>query len=133
MSMSTNELKDRIQGRKDAMELLGLASNDLGRSQEYDRAFWENIHIAASLGLHNLGVDLTPPRPKLVPMNDAEARLFAEVPLPFGKHKDTGIWAVLRDDPQYLDWLVRATEEDDFKQQLRRFLARGDVQEELPE
>ena len=99
-----HQIKDRIQGSKDALELLSLYTSD---SVPYQIVFW-------------------------LPMTDEEARVFAESPIPFGKHHGRLVGWVLDSDPDYLDWLVRATEEDTFKQDLRRFLARKDVQDQLP-
>lgn len=118
--MTNDQIKKRIQGRKDATEALGLVNDT---DDDWQRGYWQTVAYEAKKALYRLGL-AEPPRPRLVPMSDGESRLFAETPMPFGKYKDTAVWAVMRDDDAYLDWLVRATEEDCFKENLRRYLAR---------
>ena len=126
--------KSRVEGRKHAECVIQLASEELnGVADSFRVAYWQTIKAEANNQIALLGIAEKPLPRLLQPMPDAEAQVFAETPVPFGKPFGTAIWAALRDDPGYLDWLVRATEEDDFKQKLRRFLARNDVQEELPD
>ena len=122
----------RIAGRKAADELLSLADYPPGITDAYRVAFWERMYSEAQKALETLGTAKLPERTPTSPMDDEEARRFADSPMPFGKYADTPVWQVLEDDPQYLDWLCRVTEEDDWKQNLRRYLGRRDIQEELP-
>jgi hypothetical protein len=128
-----DRIKARIAGRKFAREVLSLGE-DNQPSPEFTIAYWRKIHDEAQLALNRLDADLEKPRPNIVvPMGDAEAHVFGKRLLPFGKNKDRCVWTVLQDEPHYLDWLVRATEEDTFKADLRRYLARKDVADMIPD
>ena len=65
-------------------------------------------------------------------MSDREARIFEESTIPFGKWVNTRVETVFREDPGYLDYLTRATEEDHWKADLRRWMARRNVQDAMP-
>ena len=130
--MNEQRIKDRIEGRKHADAVLDLACEELDSiSPDFRIAYWERMHEAVIAHLTALGIDLEPPRPKLVPMDDAEAKRFEKTAMPFGKHAGLLVDQVAYEDLHYLDWLVRATEEDHFKENLRRWLARKEVQDEL--
>ena len=132
MTPEAQRIATRIQARKAADTLLSLAEYPADVTDVYRIAYWERVCTQAQESLEILGVAKLPERPKTPPMDDEEARRFRESPMPFGKHADKPVWQVLEDEPQYLDWLCRVTEEDHWKQDLRRFLGRPDVQEALP-
>ena len=131
--MNDNQIRERIAGRGQAVLLLDLdAEERRTRSPEFLMAFWENIQFAATIALGKLGVKPERKPQPVVPMDDAETKQFEASTIPFGKWVNTRVDVVLREAPDYLDWLTRATEEDHWKADLRRWLARGDVQECLP-
>lgn len=138
--MNTNDqrIRSRVAGRENALTVVDLAKEscpmDIGSFNDFWISFWEVVRDEAKKALVNLGyVEPQSQAVTLKPMPDNEARVFSDSPMPFGKYADLPVWQVLDDDPGYLDWLVRATEADQWKESLRRYLARDDIQQKLPE
>jgi len=64
---------------------------------------------------------------KIEPMNDAEARIFANSTIPFGKHVNQHVWDVP------LSYLCRLTDPSDWIKELKRYLANPQVRAEMGE
>jgi hypothetical protein len=131
--MDEDRIKERVNGRDQAILLLDLDAQEREtRSKEWLISFWEHLQRTAKASLESLGVAEKSKPLTIQPMSDEHCRFFEKQPMPFGKYRDWKIDDVISREPAYLDWLVRATEEDTFKADLRRYLANPSIQELLP-
>ena len=121
-------IRQRIAARKHAEAVLQLGEDDppAGTAPEFWIAYWQHIAAQADLALARFGVKKEPPRPRLVPMNDQEAKAFQERPFPpqFKKHAGEPVWRVAEHDQEYLDYLAESVEAG-FVPDLRRWMARA--------
>lgn len=56
----------------------------------------------------------------LVPMNPAQAKVFEERTIMFGKHAGLKIYQIKERDPEWLDWYAR--QEDELRKEMNRYL-----------
>ena len=117
-------IEGRIAGRKYAEEWLSVVVSDMTVPllDGFEAAFWEAIRTEANK-------HLPPPvaaKPPTEPMSDSQAKAFGLSEMPFGKYRYECVCEIAHSDPRYLLWL--ADSPDDFRSELKRYLANQDVQ-----
>jgi len=123
--MSTEQIAQRIAGRREAEILLELSDGHLSENRAYREGFWGELRRQANL---NVPVE-PPPKKPIEPMSDAQAKAFDARAIPFGKHAGSLVSTIAHCDPQYLIWLADAPNE--FQQDLKRYLRNTDVARDL--
>lgn len=122
-------LENKVMGRQSARaaaDLIVECTETLDDEARY--AFWDQVRDELlERGCDLRGADqprVASPAP-VVPMSDLEKRAFEHSTVPFGKHSGRQV----QDCPlTWFDWLIG---QKDFKVDLRRYMARSDVQEAL--
>ena len=123
--MTDQAIADRIQGRKEAEQLLSLVLLNFQESA-YIQGF------CAALRRHADKYDPPPPvnrNAPLEPMSDERAKLFESEMMPYGKHAGELIGDVASKNPRYLIWLADAP--TDFQHDLKRYLRNPNVSRDL--
>ena len=111
--MNDTAMKSRINSRREAEAAWDLLIDARDAASD-PAAYWNRIR---ELVLVN--PDLLPPSPEPPePMSDADARVFGQADMPFGKYANFPIKSI---DLQYLCWLVEQ-EDAPIKAQIRRYL-----------
>jgi hypothetical protein len=107
--MNTTEISANIKAREDAQDFMVFVDEQAG---EQPQRFWEVLAglIASKLPPH------PQPDERFPAMNEREASVFEETPMPYGKHAGDAVGAVP------CDYLLFLTEGDEFSKRLRRYV-----------
>lgn len=122
-----NDIRSRVAGRKVASEGLALIEPEvaiLGPSGR--KAFWEHVAERAKSYLESI----EPRQPDVgkatdAAMNDNQARAFGKVVVRWGKYRGRQV------DEVPLGYLAMLVDDNEFKRQVRRYLASPRIKAEL--
>ncbi len=130
MCVSDNYVRSRVVGRTAATDLLSLIKEDLAALGPVSRqAFWE--HLAEESRRMRATFDSpSPGEPALdgdinQPMSDQAAASYGKVEVKFGKYRGRRV------DEVPLDYLAMLVDDNQFKRQVRRYLASPRIKREL--
>ena len=130
--MTRQQLTERVYARISAKAILSLIQDELAKLGDHGRAaFWDELGVLADR-LPSTPVSL----PKAKPMSDEEAREFRKETIRFGQFSGRSVQfvedrTIIDHEEQdtglgYLRWLA----DQDFTDQLRRYLARDEFTHE---
>lgn len=116
-----NDVRDRIAGRKAAETIVLLATEEAAAFGYHGKtSFWYTLADALSKYLPQAS-----PARQPEPMNDKAAQVFGQMEMKFGKYRGQPL------DEVPVDYLVMLVDDNEWKQQVRRYLRSPRIQREL--
>ena len=133
MSIDANAIALKVAARAVADTVVDLICEQSPTDKISQDAYWAQIKARIG-GFMPADKRKLETRPVISAMSDKEAKRFELTTLDFGKFQGKTIGEVLEEEGFYLDWLQRYMEDQSsFKESLRRYLMRRDIQATIPE